>query len=91
MVRSLAWIALWLIPSTSHMTTATATNTNVTAPIVDLGYAQYQGYFDAQTNITSFLSVRYATPPIGEFTTELSSIVTATVVMLIYIISAQET
>ncbi|KAG8212819.1 Carboxylesterase [Butyriboletus roseoflavus] len=42
-----------------------ATNSNVTAPIVDLGYAQYQGYFDAQTNITGFLSVRYAALSVG--------------------------
>lgn len=87
MVRDLAWTALWLAFSTSLVSAATAAAINVTAPIVDLGYAQYQGYFDAQTNITSFLSVRYAAPPIGECNIELSSIVTAVhVAMLIYII-----
>ncbi|KAG8212817.1 Alpha/Beta hydrolase protein [Butyriboletus roseoflavus] len=76
MVHDLARIALWLVCSTSlAVSTATAVNINVTAPIVDLGYAQYEGYFDAQTNITSFLSVRYAAPPIGESNIEFSSIV----------------
>ncbi|KAG1875450.1 Alpha/Beta hydrolase protein [Suillus subalutaceus] len=35
------------------------------APIVDLGYAQYQGSVDTATNTTSFLGVRYAAPPLG--------------------------
>ncbi|EGN99360.1 hypothetical protein SERLA73DRAFT_108823 [Serpula lacrymans var. lacrymans S7.3] len=39
---------------------------NASSPIVDLGYAQYQGTLDTSTNITSFLSIRYAAPPIGE-------------------------
>ena len=30
------------------------------APIVDLGYALYQGTFDETTNQTQFLSIRYA-------------------------------
>ncbi|KAF7311955.1 COesterase domain-containing protein [Mycena indigotica] len=34
------------------------------APIVDLGYAQYQGSTSA--NITSFLGVRYAAAPLGD-------------------------
>ncbi|KAJ7077237.1 Alpha/Beta hydrolase protein [Mycena epipterygia] len=37
-----------------------------TGPIVDLGYAQYQGAVDAATNITNFLGIRYAAPPIGD-------------------------
>ncbi|KAG2139720.1 Alpha/Beta hydrolase protein [Suillus clintonianus] len=35
-------------------------------PIVDLGYAQYQGSVDTVTNTTSFLGIRYAAPPLGE-------------------------
>jgi hypothetical protein len=35
-------------------------------PFVDLGYAKYQGSTDLTTNISSFLSIRYAAPPIGE-------------------------
>lgn len=69
------WIALWLISSTSLVKTATATNVNETAPIVDVGYAQYQGYFDAQTNITNFLSIRYAAPPVGEYEIDLPLII----------------
>ena len=61
--------------------TAMAMNVNVTAPIIDLSYAKYQGYFDAQTNITSFLSIRYAAPPVGEYPRPL--IVRTTLVMLI--------
>ncbi|CCM06438.1 uncharacterized protein FIBRA_08700 [Fibroporia radiculosa] len=34
-------------------------------PTVDLGYAQYQGVADSTTNITSFLGIRYASPPVG--------------------------
>jgi hypothetical protein len=34
-------------------------------PIVDLGYATYQGSTDVSTNITTFLSIRYAAPPTG--------------------------
>ncbi|KAG1895878.1 Alpha/Beta hydrolase protein [Suillus fuscotomentosus] len=34
------------------------------APIVDLGYAQYQGSVDTTTNTTSFLGIRYAAPPL---------------------------
>ena len=62
MVRGLTSIALW-----SLVNTATATNANVITPIIDLGYAQYQGYLDPQTNITNFLSIRYAAPPLGQY------------------------
>ncbi|KAJ7704485.1 Alpha/Beta hydrolase protein [Mycena rosella] len=34
-------------------------------PIVDLGYARYQGIFDADLNIASFLGIRYAAAPTG--------------------------
>ena len=34
--------------------------------IVDLGYAQYQGTFNATGNTTDFLGIRYAAPPVGE-------------------------
>ena len=35
------------------------------APIVNLGYAQYQGTYDSTTNVTSFKSIRYAASPVG--------------------------
>ncbi|KAG1839452.1 Alpha/Beta hydrolase protein [Suillus subalutaceus] len=37
----------------------------VSVPIVNLGYARYQGSVDTATNITSFLGIRYAAPPVG--------------------------
>ncbi|THV05587.1 alpha/beta-hydrolase [Dendrothele bispora CBS 962.96] len=33
-------------------------------PIVDLGYATYQGSFDPTTNVTNFFGLRFALPPI---------------------------
>ena len=57
--------ALWLHPSPFEFPVSIPAN--VIEPIVDLGYAQYQGYFDTQTNITNFLGVRYAAPPIGQY------------------------
>ncbi|KAL1725215.1 Alpha/Beta hydrolase protein [Schizophyllum commune] len=40
--------------------------TNVPGPIVDLGYAAYEGAFDPVSNVTQFLGMRYAAPPTGE-------------------------
>ena len=34
-------------------------------PIVDLGYATYKGVFNQTSNITGFLGIRFAAPPIG--------------------------
>ncbi|KAF8158921.1 alpha beta-hydrolase [Mycena galopus ATCC 62051] len=36
------------------------------APVVDLGYAQYQGIVNPGLNITAFLGIRYAAPPTGQ-------------------------
>ncbi|KAJ6585078.1 alpha beta-hydrolase [Mycena capillaripes] len=36
-----------------------------TAPVVDLGYAKYQGVVDSKLNITAFRGIRYAAPPTG--------------------------
>jgi carboxylesterase type B len=44
---------------------ALATLATANAPIVDLGYSQYQGSVDTATNTTSFLGIRYAAPPLG--------------------------
>ncbi|KAH7920758.1 alpha/beta-hydrolase [Leucogyrophana mollusca] len=38
----------------------------LSAPTVDLGYASYQGSVDPTSNITSFLGIRYAAPPVGD-------------------------
>ena len=72
---ALTTILIWLTSATIFVSATTAANT--TAPIVDLGYAQYQGYFDAQTNITNFLGIRYAAPPVGEYRIRLPSVVLA--------------
>ncbi|KAG2147943.1 Alpha/Beta hydrolase protein [Suillus clintonianus] len=40
--------------------------TTGSASIVNLGYAQYQGSVDTVANITSFLGIRYAAPPVGD-------------------------
>ena len=46
--------------------------TSTSPPIVDLGYAQYQGSFNSSNSITSFLGIRYAEPPIGmSFTSQI--------------------
>jgi hypothetical protein len=37
----------------------------ITNPIVDLGYAIYQGLFNQTSDTTNFLGVRYAAPPVG--------------------------
>lgn len=34
-------------------------------PIVDLGYAQYQGASNVDTGNTEFLGIRFAAPPTG--------------------------
>ncbi|KAJ8083146.1 hypothetical protein PM082_009015 [Marasmius tenuissimus] len=36
------------------------------APVVDLGYAQYQGVFDPNTDVTNYRGVRYAAPPTAD-------------------------
>ncbi|KAJ7236848.1 Alpha/Beta hydrolase protein [Mycena rebaudengoi] len=35
-------------------------------PVIDLGYARYQGEVNASTNVTSFLGIRYAAAPTGD-------------------------
>ncbi|KAJ7039594.1 Alpha/Beta hydrolase protein [Mycena alexandri] len=35
-------------------------------PVIDLGYAKYQGVVDTNLNLTSFRGIRYAAPPTGK-------------------------
>ncbi|KAG1858309.1 Carboxylesterase, partial [Suillus tomentosus] len=51
-----------LAVSQTFLALAALATTN--APIVDLGYAQYQGSVDTTTNTTSFLGIQYAAPPL---------------------------
>ncbi|KAF5352251.1 hypothetical protein D9757_012516 [Collybiopsis confluens] len=34
--------------------------------VVDVDYAQYEGIFDPNTNVTNFFGIRYAAPPTGQ-------------------------
>ncbi|KAH7928321.1 alpha/beta-hydrolase [Leucogyrophana mollusca] len=61
-VRSLAILAL----SLAVRTWASPTGSSASAPIVDLGYASYQGSLDPTTNVTTFKGIRYAAPPLGD-------------------------
>ncbi|KAJ7074583.1 Alpha/Beta hydrolase protein [Mycena amicta] len=38
---------------------------SATGPVVNLGYAKYEGAINLQNNVTTFLGVRYAAPPTG--------------------------
>ncbi|KAJ6537723.1 Alpha/Beta hydrolase protein [Mycena capillaripes] len=53
------------VPCAVVLGVITALHTAAT-PIVDLGYAQYQGTVNTTTNITTFLGIRYAAAPTGE-------------------------
>ena len=37
-----------------------------TAPVVDLGYARYQGIIDPVSNNINFLGIQYAAGPMGK-------------------------
>ncbi|EPS95764.1 hypothetical protein FOMPIDRAFT_1032719 [Fomitopsis schrenkii] len=39
---------------------------NESTPVVNLGYAQYQGTYDPDTNISYFFGIRYAEAPTGD-------------------------
>lgn len=40
---------------------------NESTPVVNLGYAQYQGTYDPDTDISCFFGIRYAQAPTGEY------------------------
>ncbi|KII87402.1 hypothetical protein PLICRDRAFT_177155 [Plicaturopsis crispa FD-325 SS-3] len=63
LARLFLYLAVFALPASTFNTEITRTNN--TGPIVDLGYARYQGTVNSTTNITSFLGVRYAAPPTG--------------------------
>ncbi|KAJ3970094.1 Alpha/Beta hydrolase protein [Lentinula raphanica] len=49
----------------AHATATYSRSTNGSVPVIDLGYAQYQGAFDSTNNLTNYLGMRYAAPPLG--------------------------
>ncbi|KAF5336306.1 hypothetical protein D9758_014477 [Tetrapyrgos nigripes] len=60
-------VAFLLVSATlTTLASGVTSNTESDAPIVDLGYASYQGSFDPSTNVTNFLGVRYAAAPLGD-------------------------
>ena len=60
-----AYLQVWSLTTSSAESTPQSISSNTTNPIVDLGYAKYQGITNATTNISSFRGIRYAAPPIG--------------------------
>jgi hypothetical protein len=36
-------------------------------PIVDLGYARYQGFYNDTLNVTGYYGIHYAASPSGQF------------------------
>ncbi|KAJ6477683.1 alpha beta-hydrolase [Mycena sanguinolenta] len=56
LLRTLAAAALLTVPFAGAQT----------APVVDLGYAQYQGAVNPANNIAHFLGIRYAAAPLGD-------------------------
>lgn len=38
---------------------------NESTPVINLGYAQYQGTYDPDTNISYFFGIRYGQAPTG--------------------------
>ncbi|KAF5367116.1 hypothetical protein D9758_003854 [Tetrapyrgos nigripes] len=61
MTRPLGFLALLFAASLAFDSHAQSN-----LPVVDLGYAKYQGFFDATANVTSFFGIRYASPPVGD-------------------------
>ena len=45
---------------------ATDNAASTAGPIVDLGYAKYQGVSNTTTGLTTFFGIRYAAAPTGE-------------------------
>lgn len=64
-MKKIAWTLIYLASAVVSFSTCMDPRTIPGAPVIDLGYAQYQGVFDSVNNITSYLGIRYAAPPIG--------------------------
>lgn len=59
----MSWIAIWaFVLMNALFVICSSVN-----PVVDLGYAKYQGTFNRTSGISTFLGVRYASAPTGEY------------------------
>ena len=56
-----------VVSLTLTFTSSAGLITRAAPPVVDLGYVQLQGATNTSTNVTSWLGIRYAAPPVGEF------------------------
>ncbi|CAI7569316.1 unnamed protein product [Penicillium discolor] len=59
-ISSLVLLALTAAP------TGLAASVQTSNPVVDLGYATYQGYYNNTYNLNIFKGIRYAAPPVGK-------------------------
>ncbi|KAE9402363.1 cephalosporin esterase [Gymnopus androsaceus JB14] len=55
-----------LLSVSASSTNLIQSRSNSSESVVDVGYDQYQGVFDTNTNVTNFWGIRYAAPPTGE-------------------------
>ena len=63
-----SFLPVSLVASATSTTNPNPANVNdVKAPTVNLGYATYEGTFDSTLNVTQFLGIRYASPPVGKY------------------------
>ena len=60
MIRLLALLTVWSFLSSLGIAAPTAPT-----PVIDLGYAKIQGTFNASDNVSAFLGIRFAAPPVG--------------------------
>lgn len=56
-------IAIWTVALANALVTIFST----ADPIVDLGYAKYQGTFNSTSGISTFLGIRYGSAPTGKY------------------------
>ncbi|KXJ90658.1 Alpha/Beta hydrolase protein [Microdochium bolleyi] len=56
-----AWLAALIVPRVACRATAGSR-----LPLVDLGYARYQGLHDVSSGLNVWKGIRYAAPPIGQ-------------------------
>jgi hypothetical protein len=71
--------------ATVYPIASTLATINVALPIVNLGYATYQGIFDTTLNQSQFLGIRYANPPLGMCLFGFSTLSTLTEFLFLFI------